>query len=76
MRTPTCRIRYCENWNDRGEYFVFEIKSSDGTYSLDCAFKLWDYNDGETEEGACMVHYTALTKIREWQKMGMTFYFC
>lgn len=66
------RIRYEENWNGHGEHFVFETKWSDEKeWGLDTAFALLDY---QGEKGA-VVSYTAVTKIREWMKLGVQFYF-
>lgn len=79
-RKLQCRIRYEENWNERGEYFIFENKWTDeDSWGLDSAFPLLDYRgeDGtvlEQDKGA-VLHYTALTKIRELQNMGIEFYF-
>jgi len=67
-----CRIRYEEDWNGQGEYFIFENKwTNEDHWGLDTAFKL---RDSETEKGA-LIHYTALTKIRELQALGIEFYF-
>ena len=69
------RIRYEENWRDEGEYYIFEIKwSNEGedAWGLDTAFKLLDYRD----EPAAVISYRALTKIREWQNLGIDFYWC
>lgn len=67
-----CRIRYEENWNGQGEHFIFENKwTDDEQWGLDVAFKLID---SETEKGA-LLHYTALTKIRELKNLGIDFYF-
>ena len=60
------RIRYDENWCDKGEHFVFEGKYTDeDEWSLDMAFPVIDDN----------VHYTALTKIRELMWLGTPFHF-
>lgn len=60
------RIRYAEDWNGRGEHFVFETKwSNEKEWGLDTAYRLIDDN----------LHYTALTKIREWQRLGISFRF-
>ena len=70
------RIRYEENYRNEGEYFLFETKWSDEEeWGLDTAFKLWpdDVYGGKGEFN--MLHYTALTKIREWQKLNIKFYF-
>lgn len=70
-----CRIHYEEDWEGRGEYYVFETKWSDEKeWGLDTAFKLLDYRgeDGtvhEQDKGA-VISYQALTKIRELMRMG------
>ncbi len=65
-RELVCRIRYEEDFCGRGEYFVFETKWSDEDgWGLDTAFPI--------REGR--IHYTALTKIRELQSLGVRFYF-
>ena len=67
-----CRIRYVENWNGQGEYFVFENKWTDeDEWGLDTAFKLLDYGEGKGN----VISYQALTKIRELQKLGIPFRF-
>lgn len=67
------RIRYVENWNGNGEYFLFEGKwSNEEEWGLDTAFKCLDYHG---EKGA-VVSYQALTKIRELQRMGVPVSFC
>ena len=61
-----CRIRYEENWHDKGEHFVFENRWTDeDVWGLDTAFKLTDDR----------ISYQALTKIRELMKNGIHFYF-
>ena len=66
------RIRYVENWNGQGEHFVFEGKWSDKTeWNLDIAFPLIDC---EGQKGI-LIHYTAITKIRELMKWNIPFYF-
>lgn len=72
------RIRYIEHYViggiDEGEHYLFEWKWSDedeNQWSLDCAAKLWNF--GEYHD---MIHYTALTKVREWMKLGIDFWFC
>ena len=75
------RIRYDENWNGQGEYFVFEGKWTDEKeWGLDSAFKLLDYRDENgnvhEQDKAAVLNYQALTKIRELQKIGIPFYFC
>ena len=66
------RIRYDENFHGDGEHFVFEVKwPNEKEWGLDMAFKLLDY---EKEKGA-VVSYQALTKVREWMKLGVDFHF-
>ena len=66
------RIRYVEDWNGRGEYFLFENKwTNEEEWGLEIAFKLLDYGDEKGE----VVNYRALTTIREWQRLGMKFHF-
>lgn len=66
------RIRYEENWNDWGEHYIFEIKWSDeDEWGLEVAYKLLDYKD---HKGA-VLNYEALTKVREWMRLGVDFYF-
>lgn len=63
------RIRYEKNWNNDGEYYVFEWKYEDedeNQWTTERAAKL--YNFGEYKD---MIHYTALTQIREWNKIGI-----
>ena len=70
------RIRYDENWNDEGEHFVFEGKWTDeDEWSLDSAFKLFDYKNGDYFEKGSLINYQALTKIRELMKCGTEFWF-
>lgn len=66
------RIHYDEDWHGMGEHFVFETKwKSEDEWGLDTAFKLLDYNG---EKGA-VISYTAITKIREWTRLGIVFHF-
>ena len=66
------RIHYDADWHGMGEYFIFETKwTNEEEWGLDTAFKLLDYND---EPGA-VISYKALTKIREWTRLGIDFYF-
>ena len=69
------RIRYVENWHDEGEHFVFEWKwdnEPETEWSLESAFPLVDVRDGEYVYGeGDLIHYTALTKIRDWKKQGI-----
>ena len=70
------RIRYVEDWNGHGEYFLFEGKWSDeDDWGLDTAFKLQPLvTKDETIEGE-LISYQALTKIRELMKMDVNFWF-
>ena len=70
MKKPklVCRIRYEENWNGRGEHFIFENKwtnEGDDEWGLDTAYKLIDDR----------ISYQALTKIRQLIDLGIEFYF-
>lgn len=67
------RISYVENWNNQGEYYVFEWKfENEDSWSFECAAPLCELKDGELKCGSGeMIHYTALTKIREWMKIGI-----
>lgn len=66
------RIRYVENWNNLGEHYLFESKwSNEEDWGLDTAFRLLDYKDSKGE----VLSYQALTKIREWQRLRIQFYF-
>ena len=61
------RIKYYENWNGMGEFYVFEGKrTNEKEWSFDIAFKL-DEDD--------RINYQALTKIRELKSLGIDFYF-
>lgn len=56
------RIRYDANWHNEGEHYVFEIKwSNEEEWGLEAAYPL--IND--------CIRYTALTRIREWMKLGI-----
>ena len=60
------RIRYEENYMDSGEHFIFELKYEDEEeWGMCKAFPLKDD----------IIHYTALTQIREWQDLGIEFWF-
>ena len=66
------RIRYVKDWHGEGEHFIFENKwtnEGENEWGLESAFPLY----GDEHE---LIHYTALTKIREWKKLGIDFYFC
>ena len=68
------RIHYEEDWHGLGEHFIFDTKwSNEGEddWGLDTAFKLLDYNG----EAGAVISYKAITKIREWQRMGIDFRF-
>ena len=61
------RIRYVEDYEGMGEYFLFEGKYTDeDDWSLDTAYAL--END--------RLSYQALTKIRELMRCGTPFHFC
>lgn len=67
------RIRYVKDWHGEGEHYLFESKwtnEGESEWSLESAFPL--YGDGKEKE---LIHYTALTKIREWKRLGMDFRF-
>lgn len=72
------RIRYDKDWKGHGEYFVFEGKMSDESddqWGLDAAYKLFDLEvDGNTEKGV-LIHYEALTKIRQLLDRRIDFWF-
>lgn len=72
-----CRIRYDENWNGHGEHFVFENKwTNEESWGLDSAIPLISYEDGKRIVGkGDLLHYTALTKIRELMELDVPFYF-
>ena len=57
------RVRWVENYADRlGEHFLYEIKWNDqDEWCLDAAVPI--IND--------LVHYTAVTILREWAKRGV-----
>lgn len=67
------RISYVEDWNEHGEHYVFEWKFEDEeSWSLECTFPLCEWKDGKAVCGSGdMIHYTALTKIREWMRIGI-----
>ena len=69
------RIRYDENWHGEGEHYIFEWKyedEDDNQWSMESAFPLVSYEDGKLVRGkGDLIHYTALTKVREWQKQGI-----
>lgn len=72
-----CRIRYDENYCGEGEHFVFENKWTDEEeWGLDSAFPLVNFENGKIARGEGeLIHYTALTKIRELMHLGVHFYF-
>lgn len=60
MERPTCRIRY-EKAKDGTERYVFETKRNDDeTFGFMCSYELRDD----------MLHYQALTQVRELIKLG------
>lgn len=70
------RIYYDENWNGEGEHFVFETRREGEDWGLDSAFPLVSYENGELVCGkGDLINYTALTKIREYKKLGVKIYF-
>ena len=75
------RISYCKDWYGEGECFLFQTKWSDEpetAWGLDTAFYLLN-PDGEKMKIAHgdgeWLSYQALTKIREWLKLGVHIYF-
>lgn len=63
------RITYDPDWHGEGEHYVFEWKFEDEGpegWRFECAAGL--HNFGEYKD---MIHYTALTKIREWNRLGI-----
>lgn len=61
------RIRYEADYMGRGEHYIFEFKkTTDKEWKMEKAFGLIQ---GE------LVHYTALTTLREWQRLGIEFHF-
>lgn len=65
---PVCRIRYqsIEDSPDGKERYIFEIRQADEEeYGFMCSYDL--QND--------MIHFTALTQIRELMKQGYTIQF-
>lgn len=68
------RIRYDANYKDKGEYFVFELKwSNESEWGLEKAFPLVKKDEDDDEYN--FIHFTALTAIRQWQNLGIKFYF-
>lgn len=68
------RISYVENWHGEGEHFVFEWRfDGEEEWTFECAAPLCEPKDGEMKPGrGDWIHYEALTKIREWRKLGIT----
>lgn len=59
-------MRYVEIGHNDGEYYVFEIKWSDEEeWGLEMCVPV-DHD---------MIHYTALTCVREWIKNGVEIHF-
>ena len=66
------RIRYAQNYKGLEECYLFESKSSNSdNWTLDTAYGLQKDANGENT----LISYEALTKIRELQQMGISFYF-
>lgn len=67
------RITYVENWHGQGEHYVFEWRfEDDDEWNFECAAPLCEWKNGEIITGhGEMIHYTALTKLREWAKIGI-----
>lgn len=60
------RIRYDENFMNEGEFYVFELANGkEDEWTLETAYKLVEDR----------VSYEALTHIRNWQNLGIDFYF-
>ena len=60
------RIRYVEDWMDRGEYFVFETRWEDEEdWGLDTAYPLKDDK----------LSWRALYKACEWKELGIDFFY-
>ena len=76
------RIRYEEHYvvgnRDEGEHYIFEWKYEDedeNQWNMESAFPLVSFKEGETVCGSGdLIHYTALTKVREWMKQGIISY--
>ena len=68
------RISYVENWHGEGEHFVFEYRWDDeDEWSFECVAPLCSWEDGKLMTGkGDFLSYTALTKLREWSKLGIT----
>lgn len=73
------RICYCADLYGDGEHFVFQSKWSnepDTMWSLECAFPFVEYKNGELIIGSGdLLNFQAVTKIREWMKLGVKFHF-
>ena len=69
------RIRYDENWYGEGEHYIFEWKYEDedeNQWNMESAVPLVSFENEEIVRGkGDFIHYTALTKIREWQRQGI-----
>lgn len=76
------RIRYEEHYvignRDEGEHYIFEWKYEDedeNQWNMESAFPLVSFKEGEIVCGSGdFIHYTALTKVREWMKQGVISY--
>ena len=76
------RIRYEEHsifgGVDEGEHYIFEWKyedEDDNQWNMESAFPLVSFKEGEIVFGSGdFIHYTALTKVREWLKQGVISY--
>ena len=63
------RIKYVEDFDD-SEAFVFETKHTDeDEWGLDTAFTLIPRDDDPHND---LISYQALTKIREWMRIGIS----
>lgn len=68
------RISYVENWRNEGEHFVYEHRFEDeDDWTFESASPLCEWKDGKLKVGSGdFIHFEALTKIREWKKIGIT----
>ena len=67
------RISYVKNWHDEGEHYVFEWRYEDeDEWNFECAAPLCEWKDNELKTGSGdFIHYSALTKIRDWNHIGI-----